>query len=236
MRLRAVALAAACLLLPAAARADREADAVKALDDGWQLFLKGDLAAARSKFAFAQREFPDKPNPYRLLALVDAREHHCADALANLDQFLKRVKSDDPRYAEAVTLRDTCKGELARGTIALTSTPPGAVVRLDDEKAPPLGRTPLEAKVPPGPHTLFLDAPGYLRAKLSAQVTADQRLMVEGLLVKAPPPPTDKRLWIALGVGGGILVAAALALGLGFGLTASSTFSNAARFPPVMGP
>src|SRR5262249_7971537 len=110
MSLRVAALACLCALAPAAAHADKESDAVKALDDGWQLFLKGKLAEARAKFAFAQQAFPEKPNPYRLLALVDAREGRCADAVAELDEFLKRVNADDERYAEAVTLRDTCRG------------------------------------------------------------------------------------------------------------------------------
>src|SRR5438045_1364790 len=95
-----------------AARADSSRDSLKLLDKGIALFKAGDFAAARELFAQAHDRAPDKPDPYCWLGLADARLNRCADAMFELQTFVRRVPPDDARVAEAVAVRDQCKEEL----------------------------------------------------------------------------------------------------------------------------
>src|SRR5258706_8565127 len=120
-----------CLLLCAAApraRADKASEALQLLDKGIVAFNAGQLPQARELFSRARDLVPDKANPYRWLGLVDARMGHCADAARELDIFLQKVPAGDAPTAEALTLRDRCRPELAPGGGALGggTTPPGA--------------------------------------------------------------------------------------------------------------
>jgi tetratricopeptide (TPR) repeat protein len=133
MRGLALLVAVALPGLPSAARADKNADAIRLLDEGFELFKKGDLESlgmARARFDQAREMFPEKANPYRLLGMTDARLGRCDDAVRELEQFMKLAKPDDQRIVEAATIRDQCREKLAEriapATVAATQAPPAA--------------------------------------------------------------------------------------------------------------
>ena len=112
MRLWGLLIAVFVLVGPASADSDPEREAVTLLTDGAELMRRGELEPARAKFLAARRLVPERANPYRLLGLVEARLGNCAEAVANLDEFLRRASLDDARRAEAQAVRDDCQQQL----------------------------------------------------------------------------------------------------------------------------
>src|SRR5437016_4933138 len=102
---------AALLALGAAfapgARAD-EREAQRLLDAGTALFDAGSFDAAREAFVKARDLAPDKANPHRWLGITDARLGRCAEAIAELDDFIARVPRSDRRLLEVERLRTRC--------------------------------------------------------------------------------------------------------------------------------
>jgi hypothetical protein len=240
---------------PGVARADDAGEALEVLERGTEQFRTGDLEAARKSFQRARELVPDKANPYRWLGLVEARLNHCKEAVENLDQFLQRVPPNDPRTAEAVTVRDRCREELAPkiGNLIIESTPDGAEVRLDDEQSAPAGVTPFtNPATPAGPHVVFLTKQGYRRVTRGFKVGRGETVRLDfslqeagvppaAIVVPAPtvtrtPAPVETtrrpRYWIA-GVVVGAVAVAALAVGLGVGLSGAG--SNEAVLPAIRG-
>lgn len=65
------------------------------------------------------------------------------------------------------------RAALAQRTVQVNidSNPQGATVRVDSETATPLGTTPLRrARIPRGPHTLFISRPGYITEQMQVNV------------------------------------------------------------------
>jgi tetratricopeptide (TPR) repeat protein len=233
--MRALAL---ILLLPAAALADKAQDALKLLDEGIKQFNAGELNEARDSFSRARDLVPDKANPYRWLGLVDARLGRCGDAIKELEIFLQKVPPNDPRAAEAVTLRDRCREDLQprMGGLTVDTTPQGAEVRLDDAAAPPSGATPYRNDaLPAGNHVVFVKKGGYEEVTRGVTVVPREVARVELKLVplagrvaasndndvveELPQRPHKKKPYWVAGVVVGVLAAAGLAVGLGVGLT-----------------
>jgi len=97
------------LLISQGSFADKLEDAAQLLiDRGLEAWEKGDLPGARSSFAKARDLLPEKPNPYRLLALVDQKLGHCEEAASEADRFLGLAIASDPRRAEVQSIRDSC--------------------------------------------------------------------------------------------------------------------------------
>src|SRR5438876_7775127 len=96
---------------PAVAETPEHA-ALVAQERGIRAFNIGQLDDARAAFEEAHRLAPDKANPYRWLGMTAARLGRCADAVRDLDAFLKLVPPRDPRIPEAITVRDRCKADL----------------------------------------------------------------------------------------------------------------------------
>lgn len=69
------------------------------------------------------------------------------------------------------------------GTLTLLSDPPGARVRLDDQR---LGQTPYQGEVPPGKHTIVVERDGYVRQE--REVTFREGHDVEQSFALAPMP------------------------------------------------
>jgi hypothetical protein len=93
------------------ARADDDQEKVAAqvhLDRGVAKFQAGDYAGAHAELLIAHDLAPDKPNPYRWLALTEAQLDDCPSALLNIDEFLKRVSATDERRPEMIRLRALC--------------------------------------------------------------------------------------------------------------------------------
>jgi hypothetical protein len=130
-----VAAILAALLAGHPARADDVLEAAKVhLDRGIAAFDAKDYVRARHELAEARDLAPEKPNPYRWLALTDVQLGNCPEALLEIDAFLARVTATDPRRAELERLRRLCTEPLPRVT--------------EDPKPPPPGGLP----PPPPPH------------------------------------------------------------------------------------
>ena len=110
----AVASMIAVLLAASAARADDAEDAAQVhLDRGVEAFRAGEYERAHRELTLASELAPDKPNPYRWLALTDVQLGDCARALVDLEGFLSRVPEDDPRAPELIRVRVMCQRTLA---------------------------------------------------------------------------------------------------------------------------
>jgi len=78
------------------------------LDRGVEAFHAHDYAQAHHEFDEASRLAPDRPNPYRWLALTEVQLGDCPPALDHIAAFLERVPRDDKRIDEMVRLRALC--------------------------------------------------------------------------------------------------------------------------------
>ncbi len=89
-----------------------EDQALGHLDRGVAAYRAGDYAVAERELHAAQQLVPDRPNPYRWLALTESSLGECQQALVDIESFLSRIPADDPRVAEMVQLREHCVVEL----------------------------------------------------------------------------------------------------------------------------
>lgn len=85
-----------------------DAEALEHLDRGVAAYRAGQLAIARDELDTARKLVPDRPNPYRWLALTDAALGNCSTALFDIESFLSRVPAGDERVKEMVQLRERC--------------------------------------------------------------------------------------------------------------------------------
>jgi hypothetical protein len=72
--------------------------------------------------------------------------------------------------------------------VRVTTPSPGARVRVDDQTSDPVGQTPLTLRLPPGPHTLFLEKPGHRSRQRRIVLRADEQRRLSVLLPRLPPP------------------------------------------------
>src|SRR5215211_7177083 len=96
-------ISVALAVSPAAADSVEDAAQVH-LDRGVAAFESGSFLVAHREIAAAHDLMPDKPNPYRWLALVEVQLGDCVKAQANITAFLERVPADDARRAEMLRL------------------------------------------------------------------------------------------------------------------------------------
>ncbi|HSR96948.1 MAG TPA: PEGA domain-containing protein [Kofleriaceae bacterium] len=162
-------IVAAMQLAATAAAADPTEDAALAhLDRGVAAYRAGDFARAHDELLEANRMAPDRPNPYRWLALAEAELDDCQSALINIEAFLSRVPADDARVAELVALRDRCQHT---SKVDIDSTPAGASIRLDG--GPAIGHTPAKRLVMrTGRHVVTLEKPGFAAQSTQIDVRA----------------------------------------------------------------
>ena len=144
----------------------------------------------------ANRLAPDRPEPYRWLALAEAEIDDCPSALINIDAYVARVPPDDPGAAELAALRDRCLGA---GQVDVDSTPSGATIRVDG--GPPIGATPIRhLAMRVGPHTLTLEKQGFEPWSQRIEVRPLGAEYASVTLTPARPPPSRHWLaWAALG-------------------------------------
>ena len=91
------------------------------LDRGVAAYRSNDFKRALRELTAAQELAPDKPNPYRWLALTEIQLGDCQNALVHIDGFLTRVQSDDPRVPEMTRWQAFCQRSVA--TPSRTSVP-----------------------------------------------------------------------------------------------------------------
>ncbi len=205
-----VAAIVAVGLLAAPVRADPSADQAAALvhlRKGVAAFRAGEFRRAHDELQLAHRLAPDKPNPYRWLALTEVQLGDCPSALANIEQFVSRVPPDDARTAELVRLRDLCQ---QTAVVDIDSVPAGASLRIDGAH---VGATPYRAlSMRAGSHQLAADKRGYTAATRAIDVAAGTHLSVHFELQRRRPRPITHRWWFWTAVAGAAVAAAGVAI------------------------
>lgn len=171
------------LLLPvAAARADKETDARDLLNQGVTLINTGQLETGRAALLKAHQLVPDKANPVYWLGIVEELQGNYAEAAMHLDEFLRKVPASDARVANAAALRDRCRAHLRPrlGAVEIATTPAGAELRLDDEKAQPIGESPRRLDgLTVGAHLLHARKEGFAATTRSFAVKENETVTVE---------------------------------------------------------
>jgi hypothetical protein len=210
--------------------ADAENRALAHLDRGVAAFRAGDFAEARGELAEAQRLAPDRPNPYRWLAMTEVELGDCRSALASVEGFLSRVPADDPRVADVIAVRGRC---VSTGTLRVESTPSGAAIRVDG--GAPIARTPTpDLTIHAGSHRLTIEKPGYLAQTEPLEVRAMQVTSARYALIvdrgadrgaDRDDRPIYRRWWFWAAAGAVAITTA--------GVTYALTRDRAARLPPV---
>jgi hypothetical protein len=195
--------------LAAPAGADQALDldaALEHLHRGVEAFRAGDYRAAHARFQDARRLAPDKPNPYRWLALTEVQLGDCPQALIHIEGFLSRVPSDDSRVDELVRLREMCQ---QTGVLNVDSTPPRVSLRLDGAD---LGTTPYRGlSVTAGDHTLEARKQGFATRTRPIRIPAGGELDVHIELEPAARPIT-RRWWFWPVVAGAAITVAGVTL------------------------
>ena len=104
---------------------------------------------------------------------------------------------------QAAALRDRLQAlELEAPTLSFSSTPPGALIRLDGKV---VGETPFERTVQPGSHRAEADKPGYVAETQEFEAVAGVHSTIGFELDPIPRSVRFRRLrafgWAALGIG-----------------------------------
>lgn len=244
VRMFAQALAIALLFTAAGAQAQGAAEKARARElytQGQQLFRQGDFTTAQRAFEDAYRAVP---NPVVLLSIAECqvRNEDFAAAVGSLRQYLTD-KPNAPDRAQVET--QIANLESKPGTVSIESSPPGAVIWVDDENTGYL--TPNEISVRSGTHSVRLSAPGFQNVEQAINVTigSKQRLSL-ALVADAPPPVAEEApaepmpmpeeggrqryagpaVWTAIAVAGVTAV-----VGTGLGVAALKTKSSYDDYP-----
>lgn len=200
-----------------------EARALAHLDRGVAAYRAGDFARARAELTAASELAPDRPNPYRWLALADSALGDCDAALVHVESFLSRVAAGDPRVAEIIAIRQRC---LSSGRVTVTSTPSGAAIRIDG--GAPAATTPVHRlALPLGRHRISVEKPGFVTETHDFDVAASGELWQRFDLQPEPARTSVLRRWWFWAAVGAVAVTAG---GITYGLTRGSSPS---RLPPV---
>jgi hypothetical protein len=225
MTAHVASIVAAALLAAMPAAAEPAEDAALAhLDRGVAAYRSRDFARAHDELLEASRLAPDRPNPYRWLALAEVELDDCQSALINIEAFLSRVPIGDTRIPELVALRDRC---LRTGKVTIESTPGGAAIRVDD--GPVIAHTPARRLVMPvGEHTVTLSRPGFVSRTARIDVHAfgtDFATFHLGSMTRGRSTPVVRRWWFWAAVATATIAAA--------GVTYALTSDSPTRLPAV---
>jgi tetratricopeptide (TPR) repeat protein len=120
-------IGAVVILVAGASRADTgDTAALDHLDRGVAAYRLGDYDTAHKELGLAQELAPDKPNPYRWLALTEIKQGNCPDAVAHIEAFLSRVPVGDPRAPELIAARQQCEHPVQAAPVAPVAPPPAS--------------------------------------------------------------------------------------------------------------
>lgn len=217
----AIALASAH---PAVASADepadsasREAEARQAMQRGINLYGRGDAQGALAEYERAKALVPDANLPYRYAAEALLALGRTAEAIANLEGYLKQ----NPNVSDAEAVRSkiaALREKLAPGHVRVRASAAGAKVRVDG--GPPQN-LPADLELSPGPHTLSAEHPAFRPSERMVMVVGGKSIDVLVTLeaAPAPPPPArDPSPWPTVGVvaaaAGGAVIGTAVVLDL----------------------
>lgn len=189
-------VAAPALLVRPAPAAAQEEEARLLFERGNQHLARG----LRARGARRDRELNEALDAYLGVLRLGARTRN---VVFNLALTLEELGRDDEAfnyYSEYLRTFDLAEDERAEGqrrldsirervaVIAVTSTPPGAEVRVDRRDLPVRGRTPIELAVPAGAHRVILTREGFEPATAEATATTGETRAVEVALSAAPVP------------------------------------------------
>ncbi|MGB5810887.1 MAG: PEGA domain-containing protein, partial [Polyangiales bacterium] len=180
-----IAVCAACLTSPAWAAAQgsaKNAEARVYFEEGNRLVREANDASDADRDTLLQRALEAYVDS---LGIVRSR-NALFNAAVTLEELGRHAESfnyyteylgisglSETDRAEAEQRRAALQAEVA--VLALGSEPGGAEVRIDREDLAPLGPTPIEVAVAPGPHQFFISKAGFVAATESVTVTIGER-------------------------------------------------------------
>lgn len=223
MRAVVASIASMAVWLPELpARADpSEAAALEHMNRGVAAFRAKQFARAHSEFAAASELAPDRPNPYRWLALTEVQTGDCPRAVVHAEAFLARVPPDDPRAPELIRVRDLCR---RTGALRVQSNPSPVSLRIDGE---PVGWTPYRSlAMRPGSYRVAAERDGYERSERTVVIRPGAQLAVR-IDLEPLSRPITRRWWFWAAVAGVAAAAATTAVVL------SADDDGVALLPPV---
>lgn len=177
---------------PTQAAGDQSLQAARqAYTEGTEHFNMGRYAEALESF---QRAYTLRTNPVvqRPIAECHERLDHVPEAIAAFEAYLAGVPNATDRAA--VEARLTALRQHP-GRVAVTSTPPGALIVVDGNAT--TDRTPAEVSVPPGTHRISLQAENFDATEQPVEVSPGARAEVTVPLVARAPQPTTTPTQIA---------------------------------------
>lgn len=174
----ALVLLAATLVVPISAQAQSGDQEKEELDPeyvekkkaGSDAFNSGDFQRAADLFREAFDISP-RGNLLFNIALSYERSGDLEQAVQFYERFVKAVPNSPQRPAvqrQLATLKASLKDRYV--DVSVSSSPPGAIIFVNDKSEGAMGKAPLTFKLLPGSHTLIAELEGYEPAKQRIQV------------------------------------------------------------------
>jgi hypothetical protein len=163
-------------------------EAKKAFDQGQKNFEAGDFAAAQENFQKANELVPSALAQFWLAMSLSKQQGKEAEAVTAFEAFLNNPEASqagDEKIEQARSATEELRAKLV-GHLSLTSEPAGATVTVDGVAQE--GQTPMELKLPPGPHKLLITAAGHVPQELEVQAAGGEKLERQVTLAPEPPP------------------------------------------------
>jgi tetratricopeptide (TPR) repeat protein len=193
----------------AASPAD-EASARDAMKRGIAAFARGDAATALELYQEAEKAVPEANGPYRYAAEALFKLNRYAEAIESLEKYLAlrpNVSDAGEVHARIAEIR----AEHLPGKAEVSSTPPGALLFVDDATSS-AGAAPRELTLDPGPHSIRGESPGYADAVVKMRIVGSVTTDVALTLTPVSRPSQGLSLttwgWMTAATGAALLVGA----------------------------
>ncbi len=183
---------------PDASGTDLAAEADLHFQWGVEAYRKGQYRQALHHLMLSQRLAPN-PSAIFNIARTYERMGEPAEAWRYYRMYVGLV-DEGPAFERSQEALQKLRGELA--LVEITSDPEGAEVYLDRENLGLRGQTPLVLAVPPGEHTVLLDAAGHDRgeskvtAVLGETVTQTISLQAHASRLQLEGAPEGAQVWL----------------------------------------
>ncbi len=197
--------------------AARETEARQAMQRGINLYGRGDAQGALAEYEHAKTLVPDANLPYRYAAEALITLGRTAEAIANLEGYLKQ----NPNVSDAEAVRSkiaALRERLTPGHVRIRASAAGAKAHVDGG---PSLELPAEVDLPPGPHTISAEHLAFRPSERVVMVVGGKSVEVMVTLEASPttsPPARDASPWPTVGLvvaaTGGVVFGTALALDL----------------------
>ncbi len=171
------------------ARADERERAEHEMERAHRAMDAHDFEGAIEHFEAARALAPESSGPWLGIGLANASLGRCGAAVPALEEYLRRKKEAPAPGAESTLAACRARLQAVVGTLHVESDPPGAEVRLDDERGVELGRTPLDLEMKVGPHPIAIVSPGFATELRTVAINGGQTTQLVVALRPAPPAP-----------------------------------------------